>query len=140
MDRRFISNEHFIKPNSKSNDRCVTETDCANPKCRWVCKAPECVQTSKPRCDMPVCRVECEPYRPSLDDCKIQCPAPSCRTICKKLECGYSCYNECTKVPCKYICPEKVPKCKTTCEKPKCNLDYELPKNCPKPICNMICD
>ncbi len=140
MDRRFISNEHFIKPNSKSNDRCVTETDCANPKCRWVCKAPECVQTSKPKCDMPVCKVLCEPHRPSLDDCKIQCPAPSCRTVCKKLECGYSCFNQCTKVPCKYICPEKVPKCKTTCEKPKCNLDYELPKNCPKPICNMICD
>ena len=140
MDRRFISDKQFLKPNSKSNNRCVTETDCANPKCRWVCKAKECAQKSRPVCDKPVCKVECEAYKPSLNDCKIQCPAPSCRTICKKLECGYSCFNECTKIPCKYVCEKKIPKCKATCDPPKCNLDYELPKNCPRPICNMVCD
>ena len=37
MDRRFISDKQFLKPNSKSNDRCVTETD-AKSKCRWICK------------------------------------------------------------------------------------------------------
>ena len=63
---------------------------CEDVQCKWVCtQNAECKMESRPVCDVPKCRVICDP--PKTPQCTVRTSAPVCKTVCKKIDGCY--YN-----------------------------------------------
>ena len=113
--------------------------DCKNIQCKWVCNQKPVEMKHRPKCDVPKCRVVCDPIK--TPTCKVESSRPSCAVKChynKDTNC-YKCGTVCQKLETRLKCVNEPPNCKVVCQEPVCEKEYELPKNTPKPVCKLIC-
>ena len=100
--------------------------------CTWNCTTPQCAPWCRPKCDAPVCLVQCPVNQTCSQqpNCQVSCPyssspiivkesCPMCETVCNPLAC---------------------PNCTVLCEATNCSWDCFAPGACPYPVCNLVCE
>lgn len=106
------------------------------PKCMYECDDPICEADYSIFCEPPKCEIL------FTNGTNLNRIKPKCRTTCidqKKLNCTSFvencplCETHCDRPPC-------FPNCNIACERPSCGWHYSLPKNCRKPICQLVCE
>ena len=119
---------------------CPTDDKfCEDIQCKRVCnQKAECKMESRPVCEVPKCRVICDP--PKTPQCTVRTSAPVCKTVCKKVDGCYSCSNVCQPLKSWLECVKPKPSCHVKCDPPNCKKEFELPKaGCAKPTCKLVC-
>ena len=119
---------------------CSTNDEsCQDIKCKWVCNQhADCEMNSKPVCEVPKCRIICNP--PEQPICTVKTSAPVCKTVCNKIDGCYNCTNVCQPLKTWLDCVKQDPVCRVKCDPPNCTKEYELPKKgCKPPTCKLVC-
>ena len=76
---------------------------------------------SKPVCEVPKCRVICNP--PEQPICTVKTSAPVCKTVCNKIDGCYNCTNVCQPLKTWLDCVKQDPVCQVKCDPPNCTKE-----------------
>ncbi len=111
-----------------------------HPQCRYTCDDPICNASCVPKCNPPICEIQCD-----TNSSYIQCYPPSCHVRCPPDMCESDACPQCETVCDPPYCfdrqtYQRYEGCQNLCEATNCTWQCSKPTNCPKPICELMCE